>query len=515
MTAADDKKSAATVLVEMARSRYRFGISTDGEPFAVPIAGSPVARLLRDGRQSLRIELARSYFDTHGRAAAQQALADALCVIEGDAACSDPVVLAQRMAHSSGAYWIDIGDPTGEAIRVDENGWTVAIPPMQFRRTVLNAPLPRPVDGGDLAELWDLLNVAQADQPLLLAWLVAAIMPEIPHPVLALFGEQGTGKSTAAKMLTSLIDPSPAPLRKVPRDADSWVTAASGSWIVTIDNVSTVPPWFSDTLCRAVTGDGDVRRQLYTNAGLAVFAFRRAVILNGIDPGAMRGDLVDRLLVITLDVIADARRRLDAEIEARWRDARGRLLGALLDLAVDVLGRLPSIDLPHLPRMADYTRVLAAVDVVQHTNGVSRYLARQSSLAAESLTAEPFVTALTVQLKEEFVGTSASLLRRIDHGESRAPRDWPRDARALTQLLNRQAPVMRKAGWHIDSAQNRHTKVTAWTIRPPGIGNIPDPQPLHNSPTPSTPAFHSDRRNLRREPIRLASESALRRIAAE
>src|SRR5215471_21602661 len=34
-------------------------------------------------------------------------------------------------------------------------------------------------------------------------------------------------------------------------------------------NVSAVPDWLSDTLCRAVTGDGDVGRQLYTDAGLA------------------------------------------------------------------------------------------------------------------------------------------------------------------------------------------------------------------------------------------------------
>lgn len=426
----EKKKSAATVLVEMARSRYAFGISTDGEPFAVPIIGNPVVRLLRDGARSLRAELARSYFDTHGRVASQQALADALCVLEGDAACEKPVRLAQRVARSGDAQWLDIGDKTGDAIRIDENGWTVALPPMRFRRTVLSEPPPRPVRGGELDELWDLLNVAEADRPLVLAWLIAALIPDISHPVLALFGEQGTGKSTAAKMLTSLIDPSRVPLRKVPRDADAWVTAASGPWIVTIDNVSAVAPWFSDTLCRAVTGDGDVRRQLYTNAGLTVFAFRRAVILNGIDPGAVRGDLADRLLVITLDVIDETCRRLDAEIESRWHEARGRLLGALLDLAVAVLRVMPGITLPRIPRMADFTKVLAAVDTVQHTDGVSRYIDRGRSLAAESLTAEPFFVALTAQLGDEFVGTSAQLLRRIHHSESHAPKEWPRDARA-------------------------------------------------------------------------------------
>jgi hypothetical protein len=43
--AAPERKSAATVLVEMAQLRYVFGISTDGEPCVVPLFGDPVARL--------------------------------------------------------------------------------------------------------------------------------------------------------------------------------------------------------------------------------------------------------------------------------------------------------------------------------------------------------------------------------------------------------------------------------------------------------------------------------------
>jgi Mg-chelatase subunit ChlI len=52
--------------------------------------------------------------------------------------------------------------------------------------------------------------------PLVLAWLVAALIPEMPHPVLLLRGEQGTAKSTAAKMLTSLLDPCASQLRTAP-----------------------------------------------------------------------------------------------------------------------------------------------------------------------------------------------------------------------------------------------------------------------------------------------------------
>ena len=67
-------------------------------------------------------------------------------------------------------------------------------------------------------------------------------------------------------------------------------TAAAGSWVVALDNLSGIPAWLSDSLCRASTGDGNVKRALYSDAGLAVVKFRRCVVINGIDLGALRGD---------------------------------------------------------------------------------------------------------------------------------------------------------------------------------------------------------------------------------
>ena len=44
----------------------------------------------------------------------------------------------------------------------------------------------------------------------------------MPHPILALTGEQGTAKSTAARLVVELVDASPAPLRTQPREMRSW-----------------------------------------------------------------------------------------------------------------------------------------------------------------------------------------------------------------------------------------------------------------------------------------------------
>jgi hypothetical protein len=123
--------------------------------------------------------------------------------------------------------------------------------------------------------------------------------------------------------------PSPVPLRKPPRDPEGWVTAAQGSWVVALDNLSTVPDWLSDSLCRAATGDGDVRRALYTDSDLAVFAFRRCIILNGIDVGALRGDLADRTLPINLDRIEESARLTERQLNERWTQDQPRIFDDL------------------------------------------------------------------------------------------------------------------------------------------------------------------------------------------
>jgi len=43
--------------------------------------------------------------------------------------------------------------------------------------------------------LWTLLNVKAADRSLVIAFLVAALMPTMPHPILALQGEQGAARA--------------------------------------------------------------------------------------------------------------------------------------------------------------------------------------------------------------------------------------------------------------------------------------------------------------------------------
>lgn len=471
-TAKPGPVAASTRLVQLALERFGLGITPDGEPFAHDLTGDlkHIALPLRGGKLGLRQALAAQFFELEGKAAPQTALADALNVLEGKAHKLTPTELHLRVARAEGAIWIDLGDELGRTIELRPLHWRISPtpPPVMFKRTATTDRLPAPSQGTELASMFDLLNVAKHDQPLLMAVMVAALLPDIPHPIPTFTGEQGTGKSTAARMLVELLDPSPVPLRKAPRDPDSYVTGAAGSHVIAYDNLSTIPEWFSDSLCRGVTGDGDVRRTLYTDGDLTVFRFRRQFILTGIDFAGLRGDLAERLVLVELQRIPDELRKDEQTLWSLWRQQLPSLFGGLLTLASQVLELLPKTQLERMPRMADFARVLAAVDRVQGSAGLARYSAQSAEVARDTLTASPFIAKLSELQQLDFIGTSAELLQRLQpDDDAPRPKGWPGNARAVATQLKRNAPAMRNNGWTVeDMGENRqHAKV--WHLTSP------------------------------------------------
>lgn len=504
-----DKKSVAARLVAMAEERYLLGVSEDGEPFGADRARPHLAILLRAGKAGLRAELASRYFAETGTVAGGQALTDATLVLEGLAATRTPERLHLRVAEHRGTSYVDTGRTDGTIICIRAGTWSVTdAAPVRFLRTKLTAAMPLPPPTGDVDALWDFINITVEDRPVLLAALIAAlIQPDVPHPVLALFAEQGSAKSTTTRMLVDLIDPSPVALRQPPRDADSWVTAASGSWVVALDNLSAIPPWLSDSLCRAATGDGNVKRALYTDADLAVVKFRRCVIINGIDVGAVRPDLAERMAMIDLRRIERHMRQPEATMRQLWRTALPGILAGLLNLAATVHHRLETIVVDDAPRMADFGRVLACVDEVLSSDGLRRYGSRSDQLSEDSLSGISFVEQLRHRIREPLRSQSgADLLTLVTPTREHwhRPKDWPRNGREVTSLLRRHAPALRRLGWAIDDdAARNHRNVLLWTIYPPSkdvaarrASQPSRPSPLRASPTagptPERPSVRPD-----------------------
>ncbi len=87
-----------------------------------------------------------------------------------------------------------------------------------------------------------------------------------------------------------MLDPNTAPLRALPREDRDLFIAASNGHVLAFDNVSGLPAWISDTLCRLATGGGFAVRQLYSDQDEVLFDAARPVILNGIEDIVTRPD---------------------------------------------------------------------------------------------------------------------------------------------------------------------------------------------------------------------------------
>ncbi|MEU6825598.1 ATP-binding protein [Streptomyces atriruber] len=501
----DKKPPAAARIVAMAREQYRFVMSPDSRPYAVALDGPNIALPLRN-KGGLRQRLARQFADAYpGEVASQSALADAMTVLEGIAEDTDPVPVELRVGRASaGQIVVDLGTADGRAVVVTGLGWEVVDrAPVLFRRSGAMAPMPAPVlDGDGLAKLHALLNMDEPTFHQLVAWLVAAWIPDIPHPALVCKGEQGTGKSKAAQMFINLIDPSPAAKRSQPRDEKAWSRQALSSWALCLDNVSTIPPWLSDTLCKAVTGDGVVDRALYTDDDVVVLTFRRVLALTTIDAGALAGDLAERVLMLDLQLIDSEHRRSEEELDATFTAVRPAVLGALFDVLACVLAVLPTVRLDSMPRMADFARVLAAVDQTQGWRTLDDYLATSANVATDAMEGDPFALAIAALVEQAGIwqGTAAQLLEVLPTPLVRPP-NWPKDATRASGRVKRLAPLLRSIGIAVDDTQrsrdrHRHRlltlsrapdeggsasaaeQVSLWPeVAQPGLGRTPPEQP--------------------------------------
>ncbi|MFV2194779.1 ATP-binding protein [Nocardiopsis sp. LOL_012] len=458
----EKKPSQATLLVELADRQVDVVNGDDGKTYAVRRNGARVAfPLLR--KDGLRVQLSRQYYAEHRSVPSQSALTDAISVLEGRAKEQDPQTIHLRLAphrtdDGAPAVVLDLGTTDGACVIATGQGWhTTERSPVLFRRTRLTQPMDACAPAGHtdqgLAALRDLLNVDEPTFRLIVGWLVAGLIPDIPHPILAGKGEQGTGKSTALAMLVNLIDRSQAPLRSLPKDIKTWATVAGASWTVCLDNVSTIPAWLSDTLCKAVTGDSLVDRALYSDDDVNVVSFRRLIALTSIDTGALASDLSERMLTAEFQPIKPDQRRPEAEVRSAYSQAAPRIRAALLDLLCAVLAELPRTHLAELPRMADFARVLAALDTVQGWDTLDTYRAASEVSTADLMDAKPFASAVAdlIEQRGSWTGSMSQLLEQVRVPEPR-PKSWPVDATRASGQLKRDAPVLRSVGIGFEKA---------------------------------------------------------------
>jgi hypothetical protein len=412
---------------------------------------------------TLRDLLSARFYAAYGIAPGSQALQDAVHTLTGiarhEGECR-PVFV--RLAGDEQTIYLDLGNEAWEVVRVTAEGWDIipaARAPVRFRRPAGLLPLPTPIRGGTLSPLRALLNVKHPEAfDLIASWLLGTLKPAGPYPILGLVGEQGTAKSTGARMLRSLIDPNVSPLRTEPREEGDLLIAATNGAIVALDNISHLSSAMSDALCRLATRGGLSKRTLYTDDGETLIDVQRPILLIGIEAVVTRADAVDRALLVELEKIPDDERRTEAELDAAFEKCRPELLGALLDAASTALRNWSTTQPERLPRMADFARwVEAGAPAFGWEPGqfITIFTANRSEADEIAIEALPAGAAVRVFMKGKthWGGSATDLLTLLNDqaGDTARDRTWPKKAHNLSNQLKRLAPNLRRLGLEVQT----------------------------------------------------------------
>ena len=417
----------------------------------------------------------RSYEET-GLAPGGQALDDTLRVLEARAYSEGPErVPCLRVGEMGGRAYVDLVDTAWRSVEIDGEGWRVVDrTPVAFVRSGQMRPLDEPEPGYGIEELRRFVNTdREEDFVLLVSWLVVALRSRGPYPVLVFSGEQGTGKSTISRLVRSLVDPNAAPIRAVPKDDRDLVIGAVNSHVIALDNLSSVPAWLSDALCRLSTGGGFATRALTTDRDENVMQAMRPIALNGIPSLTERPDLASRAVTVRLRPITEAERRTEQEFWDDWSTTAPRILGALFDALSTGLRRLPSVKLDRSPRMADFARFATACEPGFGFEAGAFLAAYQSNPADTNETtfeADPVAVAIRDLIRADYPtgwnGTPTELLAALNlrTGESiKRLKLWPPTAASLGNRVDRLAPVLRAQGFTVE---RRHSGTRTISIGP-------------------------------------------------
>jgi len=464
---ADATDAAAATKRSETQADILIGLATSAALFHTPAPDRDgYAEIVIDGRREtyrvhskpFRDWLRFQYYKKTKRGCNSDAMKVAVETLAAKAAfeCPEHPVFI-RLAEHEGAIYIDIGDDHRNVVEVTASGWTITNEaPVRFVRSASTRalPIPEPSEGGILL-LRQLCNVTADEFVLLVAHILAMLRPNANYPVLVLTGEQGSCKSTLAKLVVKLTDPRLPDRRALPKIEDDLITAAKGVHVLNFDNISGMPDWLSDAFCRLSTGGGAGKRKLYSDDDEILFDGRRPVLLNGIEV-VNRGDLVDRANILSLEVIPEDRRLTEAELDAAFEQAAPKIFGALLDGLVTALRNLPTINMTEKPRMADFVLFAEAGTRAFYPAGTFTAAYRGNMAAAVEMVIEASPVGTPVrkfmEVRPEWSGTAEELLKLLSDvvGEPlNKAKGWPKLPHILSGKLKWAATSLRKIGIHV------------------------------------------------------------------
>jgi len=442
----------------------------NGEPYATYKVDNTFETNQIDIRgSSYRKWIIYHYHIETGKAPSTNAIIAAMNVILSKAQFEGEIKeVFTRYAFHDNKIYLDLFNDKREVIEITSQGWQIIKSvPVLFRRPSGMKTLPIPTKDGDINFLRSFLNLPhnniyeeERNFKLIIGWLVGTLNPFGAMPFLALHGEQGTAKTTVTRILKGLIDPNEADARSLPKDEHNLSIAAKHSYVLAFDNISFLPNWLSDSFCRLSTGSASATRTLFTNDKETLFIAKRPIIFNGINSVASRGDLLDRLMVVSLPVIPESERRDENTFWSEYEEIKSQIFGVILDAASEGLKNLHSIKTKNLPRLADFVKWVQACSPAldwKRTDFIEVFAENKNETFATQIEDDEVAQMILshVNKKVDGINTTTKILYddiMAEVGEN-LPKSFPKTAATFGKYLNRIAPSLRNCGYEVDNME--------------------------------------------------------------
>ena len=413
--------------------------------------------------------MSKAFYDNYNKALSSNTINSALNIIEAEAKFNgEEYKLHNRVAELEEAIYYDLADKQWRAVKITSEGWrVVSETPILFKRYQHHALQVAPVPGGQVQDILRFINVTDRDhQILVLVYLVSCFMPGFAHPIPYIYGQQGSAKSSFSKIMRKLIDPSRLEVLSLPRKPEELTQVLAHHWFLFFDNVSYISHDTSDLLCRAVTGSGFSKRQLYTDDEDIIYNIQPNIGINGINLASAAPDLLERSMLIELKRVEVKDRKDERELWREFEEERPKILGAIFDAVSKTIATRKSITLNSLPRMADFVLVGCAIaEAIGYTREdfLQAYYRNINSQNEEVLAEhlEAMLIGALLESQAEWSGSPAQLLevvRAIGKEQSIDEKQLPKSANALSRKLNVLKTNLEAAG--IKLIKNKGTRRT-------------------------------------------------------
>jgi putative DNA primase/helicase len=364
----------ARALLHHARSASLF-CSDDGEPCASVPAINESRHIHPLRSAAFRDWLIADFYTQYETAPSPDALRSALRTLEARARYGEwkPQTVDQRLGFEGDPFMpskiiLNLANPSGDLLEITSQGWQITDNlHHSFRQPVAALALPRPVQAQDAAAnpldtFAKLFPFSEGDRVRVFTWLISALRPVGPYPVLVIRGPAASGKSFLARTLRALIDPSAAPLRRLPHRDHELLRLAFQNWILAFDQVHQVPSKIAEALCALSSGDAFEITQPDYRDPLSFQLARPIALIAPTDETqpawTPSRSLSNRTLAINMTPLA--KMTPEAALWSEFEVMRPALLAALSDAIASALHNIRDVDVSNVTRFSDCANWTAA-----------------------------------------------------------------------------------------------------------------------------------------------------------